>query len=116
MECVHTDNGFDFTNCFFNRKRDLQTLFEKTAAELGVRHKLIHPLPHGATAKWSAATVRIRNVSILATPSTLWMTLQSSSPFTIPDPTTYLRDPSTGSLPLSSLSIMFDKLTRERVL
>ena len=74
---------------FFNRKRDLQTLFEKTAAELGVRHKLIHPLPHGATAKWSAATVRIRNV-FLATPSTLWTTLQSSSPFTIPDPTTYL--------------------------
>ena len=43
MECVQTDNGFEFTNRFSNSKRDLQTLFEKTAAELGIRHKLIRP-------------------------------------------------------------------------
>ena len=43
VECVQTDNGFEFTNRFSNSKRDLPTLFEKTAAELGIRHKLIHP-------------------------------------------------------------------------
>ena len=40
---IQTDNGFEFTNRFSNSKRDLQTLFEKTAAELGIRHKLIRP-------------------------------------------------------------------------
>ena len=43
VECVQTDNGFEFTNRFSNSKRDLQTLFERTAAELGVFHKLIRP-------------------------------------------------------------------------
>ena len=43
VECVQTDNGFEFTNLFSNSKRDLPTLFEKTAAELGIRHKLIRP-------------------------------------------------------------------------
>ena len=43
MECVQTDNGFEFTNRFSNSKRHLQTLFEKTTAELGIRHKLIRP-------------------------------------------------------------------------
>ena len=43
VECVQTDNGFAFTNRFSNSKRDLPTLFEKTAGELGIRHKLIRP-------------------------------------------------------------------------
>lgn len=43
VECVQTDNGFEFTNRFSSSKRDLPTLFEKTAAELGIRHKLIRP-------------------------------------------------------------------------
>ncbi len=43
VECVQTDNGFEFTNRFSNSKRDIHTLFEKTAAELGIRHKLIRP-------------------------------------------------------------------------
>ena len=43
VECVQTDNGFEFTNRFSNSKRDLPTLFEQTASELGVRHKLIRP-------------------------------------------------------------------------
>ena len=45
VECVQTDNGFEFTNRFSNSKRNLPTLFEATAAELGVRHKLIRPAP-----------------------------------------------------------------------
>ena len=43
VECVQTDNGFEFTNRFSNSKRDMPTLFEETAAELGIRHKLIRP-------------------------------------------------------------------------
>jgi len=43
VECVQTDNGFEFTNRFSNSKRDLRTLFEATATKLGIRHKLIRP-------------------------------------------------------------------------
>ena len=43
MECVQTDNGSEFTNRFSGSKRDMPTLFERTAAELGIRHKLIRP-------------------------------------------------------------------------
>ena len=43
VECVQTDNGFEFTNRFSNSKRELPTLFQRTAAELGIRHKLIRP-------------------------------------------------------------------------
>ena len=43
VECVQTDNGFEFTNRFSNSKRELLTLFETTAAQLGIRHKLIRP-------------------------------------------------------------------------
>ena len=43
VECVQTDNGFEFTNRFSNSKRDIPTLFEATAAKLGVHHKLIRP-------------------------------------------------------------------------
>ena len=43
VECVQTDNGFEFTNRFSNSRRDLPTLFEQTAAQLGIRHKLIRP-------------------------------------------------------------------------
>jgi len=43
VECVQTDNGFEFTNRFSNSKRNLPTLFEVTAAKLGIRHKLIRP-------------------------------------------------------------------------
>ena len=43
IECVQTDNGFEFTNRFSNSKRDLPTLFETTAKSLGIRHKLIRP-------------------------------------------------------------------------
>lgn len=51
MECVQADNGFEFTNRFSNSKRDVQTLFEKTAAELGIQHKLIRPYTPGHNGK-----------------------------------------------------------------
>ena len=43
VECVQTDNGFEFTNRFSNSKRDIPTLFESTASVLGIQHKLIRP-------------------------------------------------------------------------
>ena len=43
VECVQTDNGFEFTNRFSNSRRDLPTLFEATAVTLGIQHKLIRP-------------------------------------------------------------------------
>ena len=43
VECVQTDNGFEFTNRFSRSNRDLLTLFEHTAASLGIQHKLIRP-------------------------------------------------------------------------
>ena len=42
-ECIQTDNGFEFTNRLHNSGTSALTLFEKTAAELGIRHKRIRP-------------------------------------------------------------------------
>ena len=41
--CVQTDNGFEFTNEMGNSKKKPLTLFEKTLAQLGIRHKKIKP-------------------------------------------------------------------------
>lgn len=41
IECVQTDNGFEFTNSKNSRGTDRETLFEKALRELGIRHKLI---------------------------------------------------------------------------
>ncbi len=43
VECVQTDNGFEFTNRFCQQSEELPTLFEAEAARLGIRHKLIRP-------------------------------------------------------------------------
>ena len=43
VECVQTDNGFEFINRFSNSKKGLPTLFEATAVSLGIQHKLIRP-------------------------------------------------------------------------
>ena len=43
VECIQTDNGFEFTNRFSSSQRNLETLFEATARQLGIRHKLIRP-------------------------------------------------------------------------
>ena len=90
VECVQTDNGFEFTNRFSNSRRDLPTLFEKTAAELGIRHKLIRPYTHRHNGKVERATARIRSGFTPATPSTPWTILQSNLLSTTAVPTTYL--------------------------
>ena len=43
IECVQTDNGFEFTNRLHNTATPRVTLFEKTCQDLGIRHKLIKP-------------------------------------------------------------------------
>jgi transposase len=43
VECVQTDNGFEFTNRLHNKNHNAQTLFEKTAAQLGIHLKFIRP-------------------------------------------------------------------------
>ena len=43
VECVQTDNGFEFTNRLHNKNPSSSTLFEKTADQLGVRVKFIRP-------------------------------------------------------------------------
>ena len=43
IECIQTDNGFEFTNRLANSKNPKPTLFEKTLGQLGIRHKLIKP-------------------------------------------------------------------------
>ena len=43
VECVQTDNGFEFTNHLNSSGCPSFTLFEKTAADLGIRHKRIRP-------------------------------------------------------------------------
>ena len=43
VECVQTDNGFEFTNRFCQQPEELPTLFEAEAARLGIRHKQIRP-------------------------------------------------------------------------
>ena len=43
IECVQTDNGCEFTNRLSSTKNPKPTLFEKTLAQLGIRHKLIKP-------------------------------------------------------------------------
>ena len=44
VECVQTDNGFEFTKRFGSSESDKDlTLFEKKLAELGIEHKKIRP-------------------------------------------------------------------------
>ena len=43
IECVQTDNGFEFTNRLNSKNSYALTLFEKTSLELGLRNKYIRP-------------------------------------------------------------------------
>lgn len=43
VECVQTDNGFEFTNRFSKTREPKPTLFQVTLRDLGIRHKMIRP-------------------------------------------------------------------------
>jgi len=43
IECVQTDNGFEFTNRLNSHETNKKTMFEETLKEAGIEHKLIKP-------------------------------------------------------------------------
>ena len=43
IECIQTDNGFEFTNRLNSQKAKEKTMFEKKLKELEIEHKLIRP-------------------------------------------------------------------------
>ena len=43
IECIQTDNGFEFTNRLNPQGTKKNTMFEKKLEELGIQHKLIKP-------------------------------------------------------------------------
>jgi transposase len=43
VECVQTDNGFEFTNRFSQSKKPRSSMFEKALGELGIEHRKIRP-------------------------------------------------------------------------
>ena len=79
VECVQTDNGFEFTNRVSNSKRDLPTLFETTAAQLGIRHKLIRPYTPRHNSKVERSHREDQSTSTPATTFTPWMTSPCSA-------------------------------------
>ena len=43
IECIQTDNGFEFTNRLNAQATNKQTKFEKTLEKMNIKHKLIKP-------------------------------------------------------------------------
>ena len=43
IECIQTDNGFEFTNKLNSQKAKEKTMFEEKLEKLGIKHKLIRP-------------------------------------------------------------------------
>ncbi len=43
IECIQTDNGFEFTNRLNSNETTKKTMFENKLERLGIRHKLIKP-------------------------------------------------------------------------
>ena len=43
VECIQTDNGFEFTNRLHAYETKRKTMFERKLEELGIKHKLIKP-------------------------------------------------------------------------
>ena len=108
VECVQTDNGFEFTNRFSNSKRHLPTLFEAAAAKPGIRHKLIRPYTPRHNGKVERRHREDQKRFYASHTFFPWTTLKTSSPSTTAAPTTSPWGPFTGFLPQSPLSNMFD--------
>ena len=89
VESVQTDNGFEFTNRFPTAGATCRRCLKEPLPNWAFVISSSAPTPHATTARQNAATVRIRNASIPATTSTLWMTLQSSLPSITDVPTAY---------------------------
>lgn len=119
VECVQTNNRFEFTSRFSNNRREIPTRFKLTAARLGIQHRLIRPYTPRPTAKWKADTAKTRNVSTINIVSSLLPILVCSELHTKITPITYLGLPLVGLLLkknllhsfLLCLFKMFDKPT-----
>ena len=61
VECVQTDNGFEFTNRFSNSKRDLLTLFENTMPLLSLGLSTVIPVLSGFPVQRPATACFIRS-------------------------------------------------------
>lgn len=87
VQCVQTDNGFEFTNRFSNSKRDSSTLFELPQNNWGLSTSLLNRIRPGTTARWSEATGRTKNASMIPILSSPSLTSARSSLNTNPGPT-----------------------------
>ena len=87
VECVQTENGFEFTNRFSNSKRNLPSLLEVTAAKLGIQRKLIRPYTPSITARLREATAKTRSASMIPIASPPSMTSEINSLFNNVSPT-----------------------------
>ena len=78
VECVQTDNGFEFANRFSNSQKDKLTLFEKTAQEpvfVTILFSHIHP---DIMEKWNAVIEKTKNFFMILIPPIPLTTLVGS--------------------------------------
>ena len=119
VECVQTDNGFEFTNRFSNSKRDLQTLFEKRHINSAFTISSFAHIRLDITARSSAVTARIRSDCMIRMSFSRLATSPNSLLFTSIVPTIARCGHSSGCLLLKCLllfcltipSNMFDNPT-----
>ena len=88
VKCTQTDNGFEFTNRFFNSQRDLLPCLRSLPPNSASATSSSAPTSHATTERWNAATKRTRKASIPATAFTHSTTLLSSSLSTTDAPIT----------------------------
>ena len=88
VECVQTDNGFEFTNRFPTAGGNCLLCLRPLPPNLISATSSSVPIRHATTVRSSAATGKTRNASTPATAFIPWMTLQSSSPSITAAPTT----------------------------
>ena len=78
VECIQTDNGFEFTNRFSSSRRDLETLFEARPSNWEFATSSSAPILPGTTERWSAVIERTKSASMTLTVSTPSLTLVGS--------------------------------------
>ena len=89
VECVQTDNGFEFTNRFSNTNRDKRLTLKSPQSNQASGISSFVLIRPDITVKSNAATAKIKNASIVPTPFTRSTTLSGSSLPDKPAPTTY---------------------------
>ena len=88
VECVQTDNGFEFTNRFRAASEICRRCLKRWLPNWAFGISSFVPTRRGTTARSNAATARIKSAFILVMPSILWTISQISSLSTTAAPTT----------------------------